>query len=450
MKIPRDLYYILNHRSFTTPPLCRQQPVRDILKRGSEDKLSFKVTAPFCGKPGNCDISFIYFAHPGTDTPEAWKIQFKVYAHHKGDGRPLTGSELKSLIGQFEDLEEIEVPVGGIHLQYGWGYHTLTECDFESVVGHVRKPARLTWATYEGVNAFGSISPITAQKVEFLHECATKIELVDSGRKSVEEAAAAISRVLDLDLRPIGDENNKSQWSIILGRKIRERPDNPCSPGPNIPKSHIYISQVSNCSSPHIKYSVRSSNAEDDVFVVKFKALAAHNGDKQPICDDKFRELQEKGEETELMEVPLGNMHKIGRTGPYELLSNDDFEKPVEKTWRDGEKVCVQKKYDFLRNYMRMIYILDSGEKSEKEAAAALRGVLTSVNLRHSTDSRGRDYWYKPVRTHPSKSSRSSGSCSPMSQPGKDRSDPRVPSQDVVDMYGGDEELAHTHHWNTH
>lgn len=440
MKIPRDLYYILNHGPFTTPPVCRQRSVEEILKCGIKEKSCLEITAPFCGRPENCDISFIHYAHPGTNTPESWRIKFRVYAYHKGDGRPLTGSDLKGWIGQFEDLKELEVPVGGIHLQFGWNYHTLTECDFESVVRHVKKPARLTWPTYDGTSPFGSVSPITAQKVEFLHECANKIEIVDSGRKSMEEAAAAISQVLDLDLRPIGDESSKDLWSVILGRKVRTRPDNPCSPGPNIPKSYIYVSQVNNYSAPHTKYSFRSSNAEDDFFVVKFKALAAHNGDRQPLWDDKFLELQRKGEETELMEVPLGGMHKIGSArGSFDILSHDDFEKPIEKTWRDSEKLCLQKKYDFLRNYMRMIYILDSGERSEEEAEAALRGVLSPINLRHSTDSQGRDYWYRSVRT-----------CSPKS------SGPRLSKRSsgssritLLDLYGNNEEV-HTHWCNTH
>ena len=98
-----------------------------------------------------------------------------------------------------------------------------------------------------------------------------------------------------------------------------------------------------------------------------------------------------------------------------------------------------------------MIYILDSGERGKEEAASALEK-LAGMKLRHSTESKGRDYWWRPVPDASStkSSSRSSGFSKPPSRPGKDRSDPRVPSQTVVDLYGGDEEQAHAHWCNTH
>jgi hypothetical protein len=143
---------------------------------------------------------------------------------------------------------------------------------------------------------------------------------------------------------------------------------------------------------------------------------------------------------------------------PSEWTWADGWEEPIELTWRnasrwegDFERPNIQK-IVFLRHYVKMIYIVDTGEGVEEHEVIRAIEELAGIELRHGTNSLGQDYWWKVQYDGSSmkSSSRSSGFSKPPSRPGEDRSDPRVPSQTVVDLYGGDEEQAHAHWCNTH
>ena len=291
---------MLNNQDFSAPPWRRDSSVIETLSRLLEGDLSYELTVEMVEglgliEPGtkhytrNHGRSIIRF-DGGLGSYKRWDIEFRTFALHTGDEQPLRTYQAQDLLSEDQPLEWMHIPIGAIGLKFGSGFYRITNVDFESIVGNWIKPSYLNWR--READPIGGASPRTAQKAEFLHECAARIQIVDSGWKSEEEAASAISQVLNVQLVPSNNEDIEHLWRVPLGCTLRTRPTEPNSSIPNIPKSFI-------------QFSPNHNEALQDHWTIKFRALAAHTGDWQPLPVREAKDLQEKGE-TELMEVPMG------------------------------------------------------------------------------------------------------------------------------------------------
>lgn len=470
MRIPRDLYYIIDQKGFRNVPWRRERSVEESLERVIRKEMPFDLTAPgrYVGTPGplNYRESSIAFGTPSgcghRDEIESWdEIEFKPFAYHAGNEQPLRIDEAKKRKEDGEDLEFMHIPIGRMHIPFGENFHTLTDREFESVVGKVRKPVRLTWETWDRSvdHSFTSYAPgaratpLLAQKVELLQECMVGVRIIDSGSRSKREAVQTLSRLLD-HRRFFTSENDKDFYWVNW-HPLAYMHD---SPGPRQETSTTVI-QISN----------DANDIEAEYQTVELRAMAAHEGDRQPIPVAKAKVLNEEGESTNLMQVPLGYIHWVPREKrpinapnsglweqpvewtwtedweePAEWVWADGWEKPIELTWgnvsgfENGHRKSVFQKIIFLRHYLKMIYIVDSGEELKGDVVAAIED-LTGIELRHSTNSYGQDYWWKVQYD--------GSSTKPSSPPTGSTSNSDVPS--VLDLYGGDKERAHDHYWNT-
>jgi hypothetical protein len=178
-----------------------------------------------------------------------------------------------------------------------------------------------------------------------------------------------------------------------------------------------------------------------DDWTIEVKALAVHTGDYWPVSVREAKELKDKGENTELMEIPLSfidlyqsrKRRRVFDQGCEPVLPKD-LKRPIRRVWSDNHTEEMVQKANFLRLCMHMVYILDSGELTQ---AAPARRLFEALDLSHScefsTDASGREYCYQTV---------SDGLFSGSS------GDNASPS--VLEMYGGNKQQAHTHWCNTH
>jgi len=480
MKIPRDLYYILNQsrlpfggyaeESFVSTPWCRERSAEEKIDRLVEKDLPFDLVRPesfqHFNLPRNHRESAIRFAAPagcrgrgGTDPWDA--IEFKPFAYHAGDEQPLRIHEARKRKEEGGDLDFMHTPIGRVDLPFGANLHTLTECDFDSVVGQVKKPVSLTWKTWDRSSRMTftvegpgvTFGANRAKKVEFLQECMAAVRITDPGPwGSKREAVQSISRLLD-HRRFVASESDEDLFWLVL---------NPMAyiydgPGPKKETTATVL---------HIPSEANDS--EDDEQTVEIRVMAAHEGDRKPIPVARAKAL----ESTELMQVPLGfigwapterrqgNFEQPANwtwTGDWEEPSGwawaDGWEEPIELTWRNisgfnesGYTRSLAQKYIFLRHYLKMVYIVDAGEEIDEEAVVRTLEELAGIELRHSTNSLGQDYWWKVQYGGPTLGGRDSYTKS-SSQPPGHNSNSGAPS--VLDLYGGDEQRAHDHYWNT-
>lgn len=129
-----------------------------------------------------------------------------------------------------------------------------------------------------------------------------------------------------------------------------------------------------------------------------------------------------------------------------------------EEALRRPHGLSYKAKIDLLRRYMYGFAILDDGGRGDEAALEAItkfteKDFTEIPSDEHSLYSIKTPYYKKPGYKKPSE--RMSTGSTPTGgymarEDTVDRSDPRSPSQEVVDMYGGDEELAHVHWCNTH
>lgn len=180
----------------------------------------------------------------------------------------------------------------------------------------------------------------------------------------------------------------------------------------------------------NLPFPYRKSNQSTDVRV---KALALHKGDHKPI--DVRRSRYREGD-TELMELPLGFIDttvppfRYGRVLEKEgNVLAEDLKEPIHETWADDYKKEVAQKMNFLRLYMYMFYVVESGQISDTKVGNRLCDMLHIRNrVGWSTDYEGRRYGYqktyKELRSGSSSHSNSS----------------KAPS--LLDLYGGDEQMA--------
>lgn len=467
MTIPRDLYYILNQQGFGNAPWCWERSAQKDLKYLFEGELSFDLTSPdrYVGTLGPHAFreSAIGFGTPcgcgRGDDLEFWDdIEFEPFACHTGDEQPLRIDEARKRKREGEDLDLMHIPIGRVLIPFGANFHTLTDCDFGSVLGQVKKPVGLTWKTWDrsvetsfttyapGVR----VTPTKAQKIELLQECMVGVRILDPGSRSKGEAVQALSRLLDHRrfYRSEADENffwvNWNPMAYIHD-----------GPGPTKETTTTVMQIPSD-----------AGGTEDNYQTVEIRAIAVHEGDRQPIPVAKAKVLRKDGENTSLMQVPLGYIHWVpSPTAPYdsglwelpikwtwtedweepvEWAWAGGWEKPVELTWgsvsgfENGHRRSVSQKMVFLRHYLKMIYIVDAGKESEENIVAAIEE-LTGIELRHSTNSLGQDYWWKVQYDG---TSTKSGS-----PPSGNNSSPAPPS--LLELYGGDKQMAHDHYWNT-
>ena len=478
MKIPRDLYYILSRQNFRNTPWRWEHPVEKGLNCLVEKSPSFELRKrdPVPGfaseqppvRPYRLRESEICFFPPARAqaNPHHHKesICFEPFAFHTGDEQPLRVEEARELAEDEKDLELMHVPVRYLAIRYGDNFHTLlTDSNFESVVGQMRKPVGLAWRfqkspIVKGPNGY-HITWEPEKKVEFLQECMAAFRIVDPGSKSIREAAQVFTRLLSDRYFNADDTDEDFYW-------VNWDPLAPVGhasmPGPN---------QSTTLTSIEIPPEI-SNTAEDEYPTYKkaqIRVMANHEGYRNPIPVAMNKALDKN---TELMQVPMGYIGWIPSEERQEVFEQPvdwtwtagweeplnwewakGWEEPSEQTWpRFRGSYCDTQKIVFLRHYAKMIYIVDTDEGIEEHEVVRAIEQLAGIKLRHSTNSLGQDYWWKVQYGGSSmkSTSRSSGFSKPPSRPGKDRSDPRVPSQTVADLYGGSEDQAHTHWCNTH
>lgn len=451
MKIPRDLNYILNRQNFKNAPWRRKRSVKESLERFVEEGLPFNLSSrekERFGKRSSCPPkvsgSTIRFGSPpraGHDNLEFSEgIKFEPFAFHTGDEQPLRVREARELAEDGEDLEVMHIPVGSLLIPFGENFHTLTDWHFRSMVGKARKPFGLTWHKWDrSPPGFSQIPPgahissTIARKVEFLQECMVALRIVDPGSKSREEAAQVFSRLLNC--RPFyADDTDEDlyrlNWNPWAPKAMHD------APGPNETTTRTFV-------------QIPSDGSGTDYQTVQVRLMAHHEGDRKPIPVAKNKALDK---DTDLMQVPMGYIGwapSEKRQGAFEDPVNwtwtedweepsdwiwaDGWEKPIELTWRKkrGVKGTIQK-IVFLRHYVTMIYIEDMGEGAEEDEVARDIEELAGIELRHSTNSLGEDYWWKVQ--HDGSSTNSS------SRPSGHSKSSKAPS--LLDLYGGDEQMA--------
>lgn len=478
MKIPRDLYYILSQsrllfggdaeQGFVAPPWCLERSVQEKLYRLGEKDLPFEQVrleseGACCLRypPDHEESAFIFHAPIGSEGVggiEPWDaIEFEAYAYHAGDEQPLRLDEVRR---REEDLDFMRIPIGRVEIPHGANFHTLTECDFDSVVGQMQKPISLTWWNrvdheFRRDFPYAGFSDELAKKIELLQECMRGVRITDPGPwDSKKEAVQSLTRLLHYRKFSRSKSDESFFWAVLDPFAYIQGD----GPGPRRQTARTVLHIPS-------KYS-----DTDDEQTAEIRLVAVHEGDKEPIPVAKDKDLSNG--DTGLMQMPLGYIgwrSTERRQGIFEQPADwtwsedweepsgwawaDGWEEPIELTWRnvtgyneDGDGRALTQKYIFLRHYLKQVYIVSMGEGVDERAVVRTLEDLAGIKLRQGSNSLGEDYWWKVQYGGPTLGGHDSYNKSSSRPSGNNRNSG---SPSALDIYGGNKQRAHDHYWNT-
>jgi hypothetical protein len=246
--------------------------------------------------------------------------------------------------------------------------------------------------------------------------------------------------------------------------------------GPSSPVAEgYYTSDFDRWEPSTLDYFVHSSKS---VTSIKFTPFVSYDKDSMaPLWPDQ---VGEKDWDLGLMPVPVGYLGETWSppatgsvappgTDPHNHEENINPSDPgreqsvcefppsggvnSKEAIKNPLDLNYRQKCDLLVAYMHSFVILDSGDIDDDKAARAICTFSKWDDVVEITsDTKGAIYEVKVPDQNETWNGPDEpfGSNSAGGQPGVDRSDPRSPSQGVVDMYGGDEEQAQAHWCNTH